>query len=126
MKVLTVRQPWAWAILYAGKDIENRSWSTSFRGPLAIHSSMKAGGPDSWSMPRGVRRPTEDDLSLGAILGVVDVVNVVEASRSKWFGGPYGWVLRNPRPLSRPIRTKGKLGLWNASTYQRRILQSLL
>lgn len=23
---LSIRQPWAWAILCAGKDIENRSW----------------------------------------------------------------------------------------------------
>lgn len=23
---LSVRQPWAWAIIHAGKDIENRSW----------------------------------------------------------------------------------------------------
>ena len=26
MRALTVRQPAAWAIFHAGKDIENRSW----------------------------------------------------------------------------------------------------
>ncbi len=26
MKALSIRQPWAWAILHAGKDVENRSW----------------------------------------------------------------------------------------------------
>ena len=36
---LSIRQPWAWAILHAGKDIENRSWSTSFRGPVCIHAA---------------------------------------------------------------------------------------
>ena len=24
MRVLTVRQPWAWAIIHGGKDVENR------------------------------------------------------------------------------------------------------
>ena len=28
MKALSIRQPWAWAILHAGKDIENRDWRT--------------------------------------------------------------------------------------------------
>lgn len=26
---LSIRQPWAWAIVYAGKDIENRTWPTN-------------------------------------------------------------------------------------------------
>ena len=38
MKVLSVRQPWAWAIIHGGKDVENRNWYTSFRGTLAIHA----------------------------------------------------------------------------------------
>jgi len=28
MKAITIKQPWAWAIVFAGKDIENRSWRT--------------------------------------------------------------------------------------------------
>ena len=36
---LSVRQPWAWAIIHAGKDIENRSWATKFRGRVLIHAS---------------------------------------------------------------------------------------
>lgn len=34
MKALSIRQPWAWLILHAGKDIENRVWQTRFRGEL--------------------------------------------------------------------------------------------
>ena len=33
---LTIRQPWAWAILHASKDIENRGWSTNFRGRFCL------------------------------------------------------------------------------------------
>lgn len=39
MKAITVRQPWAWAIIHAGKDIENRSWKTKTRGRVAIHAA---------------------------------------------------------------------------------------
>ena len=33
MKILSVRQPWAWLIVAGHKDIENRKWRTSYRGP---------------------------------------------------------------------------------------------
>ena len=39
MKALSIRQPWAWAIIHAGKDVENRPWGTRYRGPLLIHAS---------------------------------------------------------------------------------------
>ena len=38
-RCLSVRQPWAWLILHAGKDVENRTWSHPFRGPVYIHAS---------------------------------------------------------------------------------------
>lgn len=37
-KGLTFVQPWATAVAFAGKDIENRSWRTHYRGPLAVHA----------------------------------------------------------------------------------------
>ncbi len=39
-QVLAVRQPWASAIIYAGRDVANRTWSTSYRGLLYIHAGM--------------------------------------------------------------------------------------
>jgi len=39
MRGLSVRQPLAWAITTQGKDVENRSRATSYRGLLAIHAS---------------------------------------------------------------------------------------
>lgn len=42
---LSIRQPWAWAILYARKRLENRSWpSCSYRGPIWIHASLWPSG----------------------------------------------------------------------------------
>ena len=40
MRILTVKQPWAWAIIHAGKDVENRRRSLGdYTGPVAIHVS---------------------------------------------------------------------------------------
>lgn len=38
-RILTVRQPWAWAIINGGKDVENRSTNIAgdYRGPVLIH-----------------------------------------------------------------------------------------
>lgn len=41
VRVLTLRQPWASLIALGVKSIETRSWSTQYRGPLAIHAGAK-------------------------------------------------------------------------------------
>lgn len=110
MKAISVQQPWAWAIIHAGKDIENRTWNSHYRGPLVIHAPAKMQRDFWW--PRGVAKPHAEELETSAIIGIVDMVNVVEKRRSKWFGGPFGFILNNPRAL-RPIACKGGLGLWN-------------
>ena len=37
-RALTLHQPWASLIAIGAKTMETRSWSTSYRGPLAIHA----------------------------------------------------------------------------------------
>jgi hypothetical protein len=49
--VLTVRQPWEWAIEH-GKPVENRSWNVTYRGPLWLH----AGARSRWD-PAGAASP---------------------------------------------------------------------
>lgn len=39
MKALSIRQPWAWAILHTGKSVENRDWYTEYRGRVLLHAS---------------------------------------------------------------------------------------
>lgn len=47
MKALTLWQPWASLVSLGVKSIETRSWSTDYRGPLAIHAARKR--PASWT-----------------------------------------------------------------------------
>jgi hypothetical protein len=125
MRALTVRQPWAWAIIHAGKNIENRSWTNKHAtGTIAVHAGS---GLDSLDrLPRGAKRPRANDLVHGAIIGVVDVVEIVREHPSKWFSGPLGWVLRRPRPLPRPIPCGGRLGLWQLPSSVRRAIDGQL
>lgn len=106
LKALSVRQPHAHKIMFRGKNIENRTWRNKFRGTVAIHTSMKFA---EFFEPSEKEKKT---LIRGAIIGVVDVVDCVDAHKSKWFNGPIGFVLKNPRPLKKPIPCKGKLGFW--------------
>jgi len=107
---LTVKQPWAWAIVHAGKDIENRDWVTHYRGPLLVHAGARL--HDDREMPRGIKGPADEDLVLSAIVGIVELADVVERSRSRWFGGSYGWVLARPKALRKPVPCSGRLGFW--------------
>jgi len=116
---LSVRQPWAWAIIYAGKDIENRSWQAvnhglRQRGRIAIHAA-KGMTRDEYEdtvdflVSRGVGCPDAKDLMRGGIIGSVEVVDVVSESASPWFFGPRGLVLRNPEPCTF-VPAVGQLG----------------
>jgi len=40
MKALTLMQPWTTLIAIGAKKIETRSWSTRYRGSLAIHAAQ--------------------------------------------------------------------------------------
>lgn len=118
---LSVRQPWAFSILHGGKDIENRSWPTRFRGPVLIHAGLRMTKDDfeAWQLfvdAYDLRGPwlegrTIADLKRGGIVGQVEIVDCVREHSSPWFVGEWGFVLRNPQPLDfRPC--KGQLGFF--------------
>jgi len=123
---LSVRQPWAWAIMHAGKDIENRTWrkpnpSLGFRGRVAIHASTgitKAEYAAACGFMREIDAPVPEHpryLELGYIVGTVEIVDVVRRSCSPWFMGSVGLVLRDPEALPRGSqpRVQGALGFFD-------------
>jgi hypothetical protein len=122
MKALTIRQPWAWAIVHAGKDIENRNWPTKYRGQIAIHAAKGLTRTEYAEMVDYIQHhykykkeiPSYEKMIRGAIVGVADLIDCVPSSKSKWFEGEYGFVLKNVRPIT-PIVCSGALGFWNMS-----------
>jgi len=121
MKALSVRQPWAWLIVAGYKDVENRTWATSFRGRIYIHASKsldKTGLILIASGGMNINHDIRDAVShknwwaFGAIIGEVEIVDCVAQSDSSWFSGPYGFVLEKPLLYERPIPCRGKLGFF--------------
>jgi hypothetical protein len=153
MKALTVQQPWAWAIFH-GKDVENRTQLFKHRGPLAIHAGARISNrgqasplvreawssaglltkvirdeaKETWETDYFVEGPPNDALALGAVLGVVDLVDThyEEAGCCAPWGEKlyveHGGKVRkqivhlcleNPVEFHEPIENiKGKLGVW--------------
>ena len=124
-KALSILQPWAWLIIHGHKDIENREWKPynpglKFRGPVAIHTGMKADRFSIDDVMRGIHPVTGGPLvaleprsfERGGIVGMAEIVDCIETSESDWFVGPYGFVIRNARPVPF-IPVKGQLGFFN-------------
>jgi hypothetical protein len=133
MRAISVRQPWAWAILH-GKDVENRSrpWPL---GEYALHASKLPHSKrevvpdwfvDDWESCEDMaaeagldwRRSVIGPLTYrhmlamsGAIIGTMRVTACVTEHPSPFFCGPFGLVLANVRPIV-PIPCKGSLGAW--------------
>lgn len=77
MKALTVQQPWAWAILHGGKDVENRTQTWSHRGLLAIHAGARVSDRGLRDVPAITNRQLErSDLVTGAVIGTVHLTDV--------------------------------------------------
>lgn len=135
MKVITVRQPWAWAIMHGGKNVENRSRNIagSYRGRIAIHAAL-ADAPEAFDANALMQGQRGRRFEHGAILGTVELVDVhhdsdtmtcvdyehgptdagLYLSCSPWaMDDRWHLVLRDPQPFDKPIPAKGRLGLWN-------------
>jgi hypothetical protein len=115
MKAISIRQPFAALIVAGVKDIENRSWPTKYRGNILIHASKKV-DKNGFKMMKEMGIPESIVRNMinysGGIIGEAEIVDCVKKSKSEWFEGPYGFVLKNARPLwFKPC--KGKLGIFD-------------
>ena len=122
MRVLSIKQPWAWAVVNGYKPVENldTNFVGSWRGPLLIHTGKIAEGRESWYAVRQLLEESGEDpdalpemgtLPLGGIVGRAELIDVVTFHPSIWFTGRFGLVLDNARPEKlRPYR--GMLGLF--------------
>ena len=121
-RAITLKPWWAWAIAHAGKRIENRSWPTRYRGPLAIHAGCaRFTTAERLSFAQrlaagGREHPDESAIDRSAIVAIavlVDCVQLPSDQLGAW-GAPnsWHWLLEDVRPLAQPIPMSGKLGIW--------------
>jgi hypothetical protein len=122
MQVLSVRQPWAWAIARGYKEVENRTWDTTYRGLLAIHASLRM---DQDSLKNPMLKdvgwdPADPMAATGGIVALVNLDGICTLAKDGqkcecglWAEpGSCHWQLSNARPLPEPILTLGQPGLW--------------
>jgi hypothetical protein len=132
MKALTIHAPWAWAIAHGGKDVENRTWPTNYRGPLAIHAGLSTASDRSFLhflAEMGIKLDLPRDFPRGAILAVADLVDVLELGDdalhdTPWAEGPVCWCLENVRALAKPLPCRGAQGLWTVPTELESLIES--
>lgn len=154
MFAITVQQPWAWAIIHGGKNVENRTriqgWRRAQGERIAIHAGRR------WSQ-RGefhegviaacadLTRDARTLNTLGAVIGTVHVHEVHYADAdadcdpeicAAWgeqayreHGGQYRagivhLVLTDPRPCD-PIDARGQLGLWRLDPDTTRLIETV-
>ena len=127
MRCLSIKQPWAAAIVHGPKRIENRSWYTGYRGPIAIHTGrgtdMMEPSIMSYISARwpGMPHSSSQIFAFGAFVGTATLaacVKSVEAVRLHpdqipWIDDGYWcFVLADVVTLPRPIPWRGMQGLW--------------
>lgn len=127
MRALTIHQPWAAAIAYGTKRVENRTWPAPrwiIGQTIAIHAGKK---------PQLASRPPSGEawpgppyrMHLGAVIAVATVTGCHLSPNgttcqlppgprcSPWaVSGQYHWLLDDVRPLADPVPIGGAQSLW--------------
>lgn len=142
LRALSITQPWAGAIAWLGKDVENRTWGTDYRGSLLIHASAGreptaqrlastltvaylAAGPGGESAAgrkltavNAAAQPTGRHLALAELVDVCRAGLTGQACKcGRWAEpGRVHWRLANVQPLTPQIPARGRLGLWTPDT----------
>ncbi len=134
MKTLSLLQPWATLVVMGVKQIETRSWSTAYRGPLLIHASKGKAG-EIFVHDATFKKYIADfkQLPFGYIIGKVTLTDVIRIGtgtlsftndemmnkltmEEKAFGdytaGRFAWILQDPVAFKTPLGARGSLTLW--------------
>jgi hypothetical protein len=110
---LSLKQPWAWAILFAGKDVENRTWRSRFRGRVILHASRTIDAAGVKYL-REAGFPPPEELPMGAYVGevVISDCRPVACCASRWAFGPWCYTLQEASAYETPIVGPGRLGFY--------------
>lgn len=129
IKAITLWQPWASLIACHAKLYETRSWSTNYRGWLAIHAAKRK--PEGFTAAANVLSEVGyrkwSQLPTGCIVAVAKLTDMISTNdralvgnlseQERAFGdyspGRYAWKLADVRRLEEPIAVAGRQGLWN-------------
>ena len=88
MRILSVQQPFASALINGTKPFENRSWATPYRGRVYIHASKLCPRPARDTLEECSECPgtvmsmwdAEEQFVTGAIIGAVDLIEILDTN----------------------------------------------
>ncbi|MFJ4787628.1 VVA0879 family protein [Streptomyces sp. NPDC088794] len=141
-RVLSIRQPWAFAVAEGFKPIENRSQRTHHRGPIFIHASRLplrsvaivrysddaairldelGGSQNLWDarahIPSSVAPAPHATLALSAVIATAQLTGCHQADDccGPWgFPDQWHWEITDVHALREAVPQKGALGLRKA------------
>jgi hypothetical protein len=85
-------------------------------GGLGLNADYHLQDAKAWQERYGIELPPWEELTTGAIIGVVEVMDCVrsQCEGSLWAEpDSWCWVLRNPVPFPEPIVFRGSQGLFD-------------
>lgn len=128
MKALTISQPFATLIAQGEKWVENRSWPTGYRGPLAIHAGE---GTQYLDREQLADYPTGQVIAVAQLVACVHLhavqkrdplpcdqllmanIDPTALLAHEHAEGPWCWVFKEVRQLLRGVLCRGSQGLWD-------------
>jgi hypothetical protein len=119
IRCLTIRPPWSDLIALeddqVAKRIENRVWSTQWRGTLLIHAGSEIDIP-ALALD-AVRQTLDDDHELvrGAVVAIGDLagIHADDGPCTPWSQeGRFHWQLARVQRLTTPVPARGAQRLW--------------
>ena len=128
MKAISLWQPWASLVAMNLKRFETRSWSTSYRGEIAIHAAKRWTKEeqrwaklftDQYDCPLPVEPPLGAMLCIcrlthiGRAEEVATRISAMEHRMGNYEAGRFAWRLEVVEVFDTPIPTKGEQGLFN-------------
>jgi len=117
MKAISLKPPWPYAIFHLSKDVENRTWYREHYGPTIIHASRRWDEAGYYFIKDelGLYVPSKHLHAHGALVGTVNIYGIVKEFGSKWFFGPYGYLLKDPEEFKQPIPYRGERGFFEVA-----------
>lgn len=133
VKVISLRQPWAYLFAIGAKKYETRDWASRKypSGELFIHASEKISFHDlelcreSEHFKKYIPDPSNGILVQGAIIGKCNLMEIVttenirgtlskeELAFGDYRDGRYAWRTEGNILFLHPIKVKGKLSVWD-------------
>lgn len=119
VRALSIGRPWAGLVARGAKDVENRSWRTTFRGLLVVHAPKSQDKEvaafctsRSLEAPRGAE-PT-GFAGVVRLVGIDRGASTCHGECSPWaMDAPRHWRLVDARPFDEAIPWRGQLNLWH-------------